>query len=61
MRISLFIQRGLICQRCGVEIDGEVTGAPRICTDCQELELANHREQRPLPLRPLVKALAARP
>ena len=34
MRISVFVQRGLICQCCGKEIDGEMTGAPRKCSTC---------------------------
>lgn len=36
LRVSLLIQRGFVCQSCGTEIDGEVTGAPRKCIACQE-------------------------
>lgn len=39
MRISVFVQRGFICQRCGIEIDGEMSGSPRSCTVCE-----GHRE-----------------
>lgn len=34
MRISLLVQRGAICQSCGCELHGEMTGLPRSCTDC---------------------------
>lgn len=61
MRISMFVQRGLICQRCGIEIDGEMTGSPRSCPDCHDLEMANRQEDGDLQARPLVRSLAARP
>ena len=38
MRISVFIQRGLICQRCGIQIDGEISGHPRSCPACLDLD-----------------------
>lgn len=34
MRISLLVQRGVLCQSCGCELHGEMTGSPRACTDC---------------------------
>ncbi len=37
MRISVFVQRGFICQRCGTEIDGEMSGEPRCCSVCQQI------------------------
>lgn len=42
MRISVFVQRGFICQRCGVEIDGEMTGSPRCCTACDDHRDSEH-------------------
>jgi len=38
LRVSLLIQRGFVCRSCGTEIDGEVTGAPRVCASCREQE-----------------------
>ena len=61
LRISTFIQRGFICQRCGTEIDGEMTGEPRACLPCQDLDAANHREEMSPTDRPRVRQLASRP
>ena len=61
MRISMFVQQGLICQRCGVEIDGQMTGIPRSCRNCEELAAANLREELETPARPVVHAYADRP
>jgi hypothetical protein len=35
VRISLFLSRGIICQDCGVEIQGEPSGSPRCCDRCR--------------------------
>jgi len=61
MRISMLVQRGFICQRCGVEMDGEMTESPRSCRSCEELEAANQREDMEAPARPIVRVHAARP
>ncbi|MFM7164487.1 MAG: hypothetical protein ACKO3T_04525 [Planctomycetaceae bacterium] len=58
MRISVFVQRGFICQACGVEIDGQMTGEPRRCPHCEELH-TNPAEQHAQT--PLFRPLAARP
>ena len=34
IRISLLVQRGAICQSCGCELHGDMTGSPRSCTEC---------------------------
>ena len=31
---------GILCERCGTYIDGEETGYPRKCDDCQEEDQA---------------------
>ncbi len=59
MRISVFVQRGFICQCCGTEIDGEMTGTPRKCQTCdsddstsgESRQIDNHRF-RPMAARP---------
>ena len=61
MIISMLVQRGYICQRCGVEIDGEMTEMTRSCETCQEIEAANRREEMETPARPIVRVHAARP
>ncbi|MBL8818103.1 MAG: hypothetical protein JNL58_18900 [Planctomyces sp.] len=61
MRISTFVQRGFICQRCGIEIDGELTGEPRTCQCCEELDAANRREEQAGQNPPERRRLAARP
>ena len=58
MRISVFVQRGFICQCCGVEIDGEMTGEPRRCSRCQEQQ---NQPERAGEEQPLFRQLAARP
>ena len=60
MRISMLIQRGYICQCCGVELDGEMSEGPRSCDSCRELEAANQRENLETPARPIVRVYAAR-
>jgi hypothetical protein len=45
MRISMMIQQGYLCQRCGVELDGQITDCVRSCSSCRELEEANLREE----------------
>jgi hypothetical protein len=42
MRISLLVQRGVICQRCGCEVAGEMTGSPRSCADCAPADASGH-------------------
>ena len=37
LRVSLLVQRGWACQRCGCEIDGRMTGTPRECRICSAL------------------------
>lgn len=37
LRVSLLVQRGWACQRCGSEIDGRMTGSPRECRICSAL------------------------
>ena len=63
MRISVFVQRGFICQRCGIEIDGEMSGQPRSCCQCSELDAAGSTElsevQTSAPR--MIRQLAARP
>lgn len=34
LRVSLLVQRGYLCSRCGVEIDGEMAGMTRVCNVC---------------------------
>lgn len=34
LRVSLLVQRGLACEQCGSEIDGQMTGTPRSCRAC---------------------------
>jgi len=58
MRISMLVQRGCICQCCGVELDGEMSESPRSCDACCELEVANLRENQETPARPLVRVYA---
>ncbi|MFN5742525.1 MAG: hypothetical protein ACK5A1_13155 [Planctomyces sp.] len=58
MRISVFVQRGFICQCCGVEIDGEMTGEPRRCLRCEE---SHSKPEQAAELSPLFRPLAARP
>lgn len=60
MRISMLIQRGYICQCCGVELGGEMCESPRSCDSCRELETANQRENQETPVRPIVRVHAAR-
>ena len=59
MRISVFVQRGLICQCCGKEIDGEMTGAPRKCSTCSSPDADAPESQHGENLR--FRTLAARP
>jgi hypothetical protein len=59
MRISMLVQRGLICQCCGVEIDGQLTESTRSCDACRELEAANAREEMDVSERPIVRLQAA--
>jgi len=61
MRISMLVQRGFICQRCGIELDGEMSDSPRSCRSCEELDEANQREEMETPARPIVRIHAARP
>lgn len=58
MRISVFVQRGFICQCCGVEIDGELTGEPRRCPACEEI---HSKPEQAAAHSPLFRPLAARP
>jgi hypothetical protein len=58
MRISVFVQRGFICQCCGVEIDGEMTGEPRRCSRCHEQQ---NQPEKAVEETPLFRQLAARP
>lgn len=60
LRISTLIQRGFLCQRCGCEIDGDLTGEPRACKLCAELDAANAREDQPA-VQPVRRQYAARP
>ena len=41
MRISMLIERGFICQHCGVEIDGALTESVRSCGTCQAAALVS--------------------
>ncbi len=63
MRISVFVQRGFICQRCGIEIDGEMSGHPRSCCQCLELDSAGSTESADCESTSsrMVRQLAARP
>jgi len=61
MRISMLVQRGFICQRCGVEIDGDVAETTRSCESCCELEGTSQRNDLETPARPVVRVYAARP
>ena len=35
IRISLLVQRGVLCQSCGDEVGGEMSGSPRSCEACR--------------------------
>lgn len=35
IRISLLVQRGVLCQSCGGEVGGEMSGSPRSCEACR--------------------------
>jgi hypothetical protein len=61
MRISMLVQRGFICQHCGVEIDGEVAETTRSCDTCHELESASQQEDLETPVRSVVRVYASRP
>lgn len=47
MRISLLVQRGGLCQCCGCEMAGDMTGSPRSCSDCDSADspLIQQRDQ----------------
>ena len=34
--IAEMILDGILCEQCGVFIDFEITGYPRLCNDCEE-------------------------
>lgn len=38
LRTSLLVQRGYLCQSCGVELAEEPAGRPRSCDSCAILE-----------------------
>ena len=40
LRISMLVQQGHICQTCGDEVDGQITGKPRYCCECKPVHVA---------------------
>ena len=43
MRISILVQRGVICQSCGCEVSGEMTGSPRSCAECASADASSEQ------------------
>lgn len=44
LRVSLLVQRGFLCSKCGSEIDGQYHSALRRCRTCEELSSTAPRE-----------------
>ncbi|WP_193437413.1 hypothetical protein [Sporolactobacillus pectinivorans] len=40
------ILEGILCEQCGCLIDGEETGYPRLCEDCQKSSNQSHKRNR---------------
>jgi len=58
MRISVFVQRGFICQCCGVEIDRDAVCGARKFTVSPSRRLSSARCSAPWPLAPETTATA---